>query len=69
MKASELRAKKADELKKLMLDLLQERLNLRIQKSVGQLKKTHRFQEIRKDVAKIKMVLAELKKEAAVSAA
>lgn len=59
MKASELRQKGADELKQERLALLREQFNLRMQKATGQLAKPHLVKRVRRDIARITMVLAE----------
>lgn len=58
-KATELRAKSADELKSLLLDLSKEQFNLRFQRAAGELENTARFRQVRRDVARIKTLLAE----------
>jgi len=57
MKASELKTKSAEELATEMHDLLREQFNLRMQRATGQMAKTHRMKEIRRDIARIKTVL------------
>ena len=59
MKAIELRDKKIDELKKIILDLRKELFNLRFQASSSQLKNTARVRHVRRDIARIKTVLGE----------
>lgn len=59
MKAIELRDKKVDELKKIILDLRKELFNLRFQKSSSQLQNTARIRQVRRDLARIKTVLGE----------
>ena len=59
MKASELRAKSAPELKELAEGLIRERFNLQMQKAMGQLAKPDRIRQVRSDVARINLVLAE----------
>ena len=59
VKAEELRAKTADELKDQLVDLKKEQFNLRFQKASGQLEKTARISEVRKDIARIKTILGE----------
>lgn len=59
MKALELRDKKVDELKKIVLDLRKELFNLRFQASSSQLKNTARVRQVRRDIARIKTVLCE----------
>lgn len=59
MNASELRKKSAKELQEELLGLLKEQFNLHTQKGVGQVTQTHQFKKIRKDVARIKLILSE----------
>ncbi len=54
MKIKELKSKKDDELKKMLLDFKKELFNLRFQKVSGELTKTHRIRYIRRTIAKIK---------------
>ena len=63
MKASELRSKSTDELKQERLGLLREQFNLRMQKATGQLAKPHLVKRVRRDLARISMVLAEKDKQ------
>ena len=58
MKASELRTKTQDELNDQLLQLKKEQFNLRFQKATGQLENTARVREVRRDIAKIKTILA-----------
>jgi large subunit ribosomal protein L29 len=57
MKASELRDKSVEELGKELNGLLREQFNLRMQKGTGQLSKTHRVGEVRREIARVKTVL------------
>ena len=59
MKSSDVRAKTADELQTQLGDLQKERFNLRFQKASGQLENTARVRQVRRDIARIKTVLAE----------
>ena len=59
MKASDVRAKSADELKTELLGLKKEQFNLRFQKASGQLENTARVFSVRRDIARIKTILAE----------
>jgi large subunit ribosomal protein L29 len=59
MKASELRGKSADELKGQLVELKKELFNLRFQKATGELSNTARFRQVRRDVARVKTLLAE----------
>ena len=57
MKTEDLRAKTPDQLAESLLNLKKEQFNLRFQAATGQVEKTHRAGEIRKDIARIKTVL------------
>jgi large subunit ribosomal protein L29 len=46
-----------DQLSDELLSLKKEQFNLRFQAATGQLEKTHRVQEVRRDIARIKTVL------------
>lgn len=59
MKASEVRDMTNDELKDKLLQLRKEQFNLRFQKASGQLEKTTRIGEVRRDIARVKTVLGE----------
>ena len=59
MKATELRTKDVEELKKELTDLRQEQFNLRMQRGAGQLANPARFGIVRKEIARIKTVLTE----------
>ena len=59
MKAADVRAKTDDELKSELDQLAKERFNLRFQKASGQLENTNRVRQVRRDIARIKTVLAE----------
>ena len=62
MKASDVRGKTADELKDALLDLKKEQFNLRFQRATQQLEKPGRVREVRRDIARIKTILAEKNK-------
>lgn len=59
MKAEDVRAKTADELKAQLGDLKKEQFNLRFQRAGGQLDNTARVREVRRDIARIKTILAQ----------
>jgi large subunit ribosomal protein L29 len=59
MKAGDVRAKTEDELKAELDKLAKERFNLRFQKASGQLENTSRVRQVRRDMARIKTILAE----------
>jgi large subunit ribosomal protein L29 len=56
MKASDVRALSADQMNDELAKLKKEQFNLRFQKATGQLEKTARFNEVRKDIARIKTI-------------
>jgi large subunit ribosomal protein L29 len=59
MKASEVRAKSADQLREQLLQLNKEQFHVRIQQAPGQLENTSRVREVRRDIARLKTILAE----------
>jgi large subunit ribosomal protein L29 len=58
MKAAELRTRTEDQLREQLLQLKKEQFNLRFQKATGQLENTARVREVRRDIARIKTILA-----------
>ncbi|MGO2133867.1 50S ribosomal protein L29 [Marinobacter sp.] len=59
MKATELRAKSAEELKQELIGLLKEQFNLRMRKATGQLNQSHLLPGVKRDIARVKTVLNE----------
>ena len=59
MKAQDVRAKSADQLKEELIKLKKEQFNLRFQTATGQLEKTARVKEVRRDIARVKTILRE----------
>jgi len=59
MKASQVRTKTVDELEADLADLKKEQFNLRFQKATGQLEKTGRVRQVRRDIARINTIAAE----------
>ncbi|MFT4253241.1 MAG: 50S ribosomal protein L29 [Caulobacter sp.] len=57
MKIADIRGMTPDQLAETLLTLKKEQFNLRFQAATGQVEKTHRVNEIRKDIARIKTVL------------
>ncbi len=57
MKASELKIQTPDQLQDQLHELKKERFNLRFQQATGQVEKTSRFKEIRRDIARIKTIM------------
>ena len=61
MKAADVRAMSADELNDELLKLKKEQFNLRFQGATGQLEKTARVRQVRRDIARVKTIMAENK--------
>ncbi len=59
MKASDIRAKTPDQLDDELAALKKEQFNLRFQKATGQVEKTSRIREVRRDIARIKTIAAQ----------
>ena len=57
MKIDQIRGMTPDQLAESLLNLKKEQFNLRFQAATGQVEKTHRVNEVRKDIARIKTVL------------
>ena len=64
MKAEEVRGLTADQLKDKLTDLKKEQFNLRFQKATGQLEKSSRINEVRKDIARVKTIARQKAAEA-----
>jgi large subunit ribosomal protein L29 len=58
MKVEDIRAMSLDQMDDEVLKLKKERFNLRFQKATGQLENTARVREVRRDIARIKTILA-----------
>ena len=54
MKIDEVRGMTPDQLAEQLVSLKKEQFNLRFQKATGQIEKTHRVDQVRKDIARIK---------------
>ena len=65
MKASEVRALGTKDLEERLVQLRRERFNLRFQKATGQLERTGRVREVRRDIARILGILGERAREEA----
>ena len=59
MKASELRSKNGDELRKELDDLLKAQFGLRMQIATQQLNNTSQIKKVRRDIARVRTVLKE----------
>jgi large subunit ribosomal protein L29 len=64
-KVGDIRAKSADELQGMLLDLRKEQFNLRFQRATGQLEATGRIRVVRRDIARLKTVMGERQRAAA----
>jgi large subunit ribosomal protein L29 len=64
MKVQELREKSAEDLNQELLALRREQFNLRMQQATGELPQHTQHRRVRKDIARVKTVLTELKRTA-----
>jgi large subunit ribosomal protein L29 len=68
MKMSDVRAFSKDQLKDEILKLRKEQLNLRFQKAQGQMEKSSRIRQIRRDIARLKTAQTQSESSAATAA-
>jgi large subunit ribosomal protein L29 len=61
MNASELRGMSREDLNKELINLRREQFNLRMQRATGQLARPHEYGRVKKDIARVKSILGELK--------
>jgi len=61
MKIEDVRAFTPDQLTDSLANLKKEQFNLRFQAATGQMEKSHRVGEVRKDIARIKTVMRQKK--------
>ena len=61
MKASDLRTTDETDLQKQLEELLKEQFNLRMQQGAGQLTRPSQMKAVRRDIARIKTVMTEMK--------
>jgi large subunit ribosomal protein L29 len=59
--AVDYRAKTEDELETQLVELRKEQFNLRFQVANGQLENTARFRQVRRDIARTKLIISEKK--------
>ena len=59
MKANELKEKSVEQLNEVVVDLLKQQFGLRMQHATGQLGKTSDIKQVRRDIARVKTVIAE----------
>ena len=64
MDATDLRKKSVEELNEELVALRREQFNLRMQKVTGELTQNHQHSLVKKDIARVKTVLSELKRAA-----
>lgn len=62
MDASELRSKSVEELNEELVALRREQFNLRMQKATGELMQNHEHKRVKRDIARVKTVLNEMKR-------
>jgi large subunit ribosomal protein L29 len=67
-KIGDIRAKTPDQLRDLLLELRKEQFNLRFQRATGQNEGLGRVKQARREIARVKTVLTQLKRDAAKSA-
>jgi large subunit ribosomal protein L29 len=63
MKASEIRSKSKQELTEELLSLRKEQFNLRLQRATGQMTRPHEYSRVRKNIARVKTVIAEIENQ------
>ena len=59
MNASDLRSKSQDDLQQDLVELRREQFNLRMQQATGEMTRPHEHKRVRRDIARVKTVLAE----------
>ena len=67
-KIGDVRAKSADELTTMLLDLRKEQFNLRFQRATGQLEALSRIKQVRRDIARVKTIIGERARASATKA-
>ena len=64
MKANELRDKSVEELRAQLRDLYKDQFNNRMQSATGQLGQVHLLKAVRRDIARVKTIIAEKQTQA-----
>ena len=64
MKVEDVRQLTPDQLTDKIAELKKEQFNLRFQKATGQLENTSRVRQVRRDIARVKTIMAEQKRGA-----
>ncbi len=65
--ATDVRAKTPDELSTMLLDLRKEQFNLRFQRATAQQEGVARIRQVRRQIARVKTIMAEQQRSAAKS--
>ena len=65
MNANDLRGMSQEDLNKELLNLRREQFSLRMQRATGQLARPHEYGRVKKDIARVKTILGELKQTSA----
>ena len=68
MKAADIKTMTVDQIDDEVLKLKKEHFNLRFQRASGQLENTARVRQVRRDIARIKTILGERRRQAAAGA-
>ena len=63
MKAEKIRKLSGAEIRAKLMDLRQEKMNLRFQAVTGQLTDSSRVKEVRRDIARMETILSEMEKK------
>jgi large subunit ribosomal protein L29 len=63
-KPTDIRTKSDDQRATMLLDLRKEQFNLRFQRATGQIEGVGRVREVRRDIARVKTIMAEQKRSA-----
>jgi large subunit ribosomal protein L29 len=63
MDIQEVRTKSESDLRNELSELLQEQFNLRMQKGTGQLAQAHALRRVRRNIARVKTIMGEKKRE------
>jgi len=61
MNANDLRGMSQEDLNKELLNLRREQFSFRMQRATGQLARPHEYGRVKKDIARVKTILGELK--------
>ena len=64
MKAVDLREKSQEDLAQELLTLRREQFNLRMQQATGETGRPHEYGRVKKDIARVKTIMGELKRSA-----